>query len=621
MTSNEQIYQEIKNEQWDVEKLIGMVNEKGITKPKYQRKQKWSVEPKKANLPSEQKFIEFLYKTRNSVHPITFGRIDNGYSNIDGNNRINAIVHFMQRPFHIFSDYLDDICQFIDDNIKDEEAISTISVMFDEMSYTDIMDFEYKTYFIQNGEKELYMSVLKDLRDDFEDIIDDVKQKLSIGTKRFDIAVKINVNIFCGYSSMELCKTFEDINRYNSRLTETELLACSLYNVNSFVIHDSTVRNGIKEMLKQLYDSRAENEVLVCHEYKEDEKMNAYDFMVGFQSYAHGICKLIEETNNEGQTLFFKVYNAIYTADTDEDLFSTDNINDFVSLITRTVGILEQLLNKLSMGNLTGNKIFDACNKKVYSLKKNNWYVLISSIIGYIRKKTSDVEILNSIEKSVLFHFFVNDIKNSEQRDELKLFDMIIYEAGGGFIDSQAKKVLDNPSLISSKVTRDIMCRAINVLMQDKINPVQYETRSSGKKEMRRSRLFYEKTLMYCYFKNKVPVEFLRHTYWLEHIFPFSCEWEGEIDIDRLGNVIPLIDELNAKRSNKHISEYNKHDEMRFIGFIHDIIPSNDLYDRVVNHMKTKPVIMEIDEFDNMCTRNEDIYRDTFLEYLFRKNA
>jgi hypothetical protein len=126
---------------------------------------------------------------------------------------------------------------------------------------------------------------------------------------------------------------------------------------------------------------------------------------------------------------------------------------------------------------------------------------------------------------------------------------------------------------------------------------------------------------MYCYFKNKVPVEFLRHTYWLEHIFPFSCEWEGEIDIDRLGNVIPLIDELNAKRSNKHISEYNKHDEMRFIGFIHDIIPSNDLYDRVVNHMKTKPVIMEIDEFDSMCTRNEEIYRDTFLEYLFRKNA
>jgi hypothetical protein len=620
MTSNEQVYKEIKNDQWEVEKIIGMVNEKSITKPKYQRKQKWTVQPKKANLPSEKMFIEFLYKTRNSVHPITFGRIDNGYSNIDGNNRINAIVHFMQRPFHIFSDYLDDICDFIDDNIKDEEARSTISVMFDEMSYTDIMDFEYKTYFIQNGEKELYMSVLKDLRDEFEDIIDEAKRKLCIGTKRFDIAVKINVNIFCGYSSMELCKTFEDINKYNSKLTETELLACSLYNVNKFVIHDSTVKNGIKDVLKQFYDSRAEDEVLVCHEYKEDEKMNAYDFMVGFQNYIHNKCKLIEETNNEGQTLFFKVYNVMYNADTDDNLFSTENINDFISKITHVVVILQQLLHKLSMENLTSNnKIFDACNKKVYSLTKNNWYVLMSSIVGYIRNNTSDIDILKSIEKSILFHFFVNDIKknNEKIRDELKLYDMIIYEAGGAFINSQANKVLREPSLVSSKITKDVMCRAIDALICDKLSPKQCDTQINGK-DKRRPRAYFEKALMYCYYKNKVPVEFLHHTYWLEHIYPFSSKWTGEIDIDRLGNVIPLIDELNAKRSNKHISEYDKHDGLKFIKFINGIIPKHDVYDQIISHANTLPCIINIDEFDRTCTNNENIYRDTFLDYLFR---
>ena len=103
----------IKNEQWPVRELISKIDNKDIVKPKFQRKKKWDILPKKDSTPNEKAYIKFLYDTENSVHAITFAQKSNSngviYSNIDGNNRINAIKHFMDKPFEIFSEYLDDL--------------------------------------------------------------------------------------------------------------------------------------------------------------------------------------------------------------------------------------------------------------------------------------------------------------------------------------------------------------------------------------------------------------------------------------------------------------------------------------------------------------------------------
>ena len=34
----------------------------------------------------------------------------------------------------------------------------------------------------------------------------------------------------------------------------------------------------------------------------------------------------------------------------------------------------------------------------------------------------------------------------------------------------------------------------------------------------------------------------------IEHIMPNSSEWEGELDKDRIGNLIPIISEINSQR-------------------------------------------------------------------------
>jgi hypothetical protein len=604
--------------------LLCKIKNNEIYKPKFQRKRKWNILPdKKDNAPSEKKYIQFLYDTHHSVHPITFGVISGLNSNIDGNNRINALAHFMDKPFEIFLEYLLEIIHFIDKNFTDVDIISKIQTGFKTINYDTLMSFKYNKDFFNNKfafDNDFYDKWLKLKRDEFEDLIECLQKKLKInGEDRFDTTVHVSANLFEGYSTEELCKTFEDINKYNSNFPEIELLASRLHTNTNFTINNKTVNCEIIDHIKTFYMERAKNETLSCYIYGENDKMNAYDFMVGFQYYAHNKCLIIEEPNNDGLSLFFKVYKTLYKGSFDETLNSV-NINDFVDKILKVINLLQSLCTNVFAENLTGSKIFDACNKKVNTLKKNNIYLIICSIVGYINQNTPSIEILKSIEKCIFYHFFVGDISSKENKDIFKVHDSIIYEAGGTYIDNMAGQMYKTPSTISDKITESLMMDVITVLIKESIKNKPYEVRSNGKdkNDKRRNRKFFEKALFYIFYTNKVPTEFLKHTFWVEHICPFSSEWcDQQLDIDRLGNIVPIIDNLNSKRNNKHISEYTKHDKSHFIEFVKDLIPTYDVYDTICSHSQKKPNIISCDEYNNRCASNEDVYRDVFIKHLF----
>jgi hypothetical protein len=613
----------VKNEQWYVKELANKVDSKEICKPKYQRKRKWDILPKKENVPSEKQYIEFLFENYNSVYPITFGHVDGKFSNIDGNNRINAILHFLEEPFSLFPEYLKDINTFFDDNIKDEDAREKSKDLIKKISYDELMNFKYNKYFIKKESKDFYEKHLKSVNDESEAVCDKLISCMQIRNKdRFDNDVKIIVNLFEGYSTDELSKVFGDINKYNTRLTEIELLACRLYNTNEFTINDNVVKTEITNCIKAYYENRADGEVLHCYSYDEkNEKMNAYDFIVGFQNYANKKCSLIHETDNEGLSIFFKIYKTIYKGNID-DTFTTENVNSFITHVNSVIDILIKIKNTFVMEHLEGSgKIFDTCNKKIDSLKKNNMYIIISAIIGYLEKKTDIKTIIKSIETCIIFHFFVNDVSDKEKRDSFKINDTILYETGGGFIDAKSKELLKFPENISNKITGNLMETLLIHLIQENVKNKKYEVRENGKDKLdkRRPRKFSEKALIYYYYKNKIPCEFLDNKFWIEHIVPFSSSWNVnyDVDIDRLGNIIPVIDKLNNKRSNQHISTYNKIDKEKFMDFLKDIIPSAEDYDKIVSHKIKKPEITDSDKFNIMCDNNEKRIVKTFIKALF----
>ena len=623
------VVKQIKNENWTIKILASKVLTREIYKPKYQRKRKWNLFPKKVNVPSEKKYIEFLYDASNSVHAITFGQ-DNGkiLSNIDGNNRINAIMHFLKEPFVLFPEKLDNLKDYIsnygndkiDEKIAHELSYKVIEIV-GNLSYVELMGFRYNIFF-KDKYQQLYDEHLKIMRDDLEPLFDELIEQMKINNvDRFDETVKINVNLFLGYTTEELADVFSKINQYNSGLTEQEALASRLFNITNFIIEDKILECEIKQFLNKYYMDRTKDEILDCYMYNEiDDKMNAYDFMVGFQDYSNDKCSLIHKTDNDGLSLFFKIFKNIYKGSFDIT-FNTENVNTFIGYITKAINILQKLKSIIFMENLVGgggNTIFDAATKKLNSLKKNNMYLVITAIIGYIKNNTSENEILSSIEKTILYHFFVNSIEDKEKRDQFKLIDGILYEAGGSFIDNVAKDYLKTPETISCKITEDLMENVLNQLINENVKNKKYEIRSNGKdkNDKRRQRKLHEKVLIYYYYICKVPTQFLKKNFWVEHMFPFSCSWEDNLDLERLGNIFPILDNLNKERSNKHISEYKKIDKEEFMKFI-DIIPTNELYDQIVSHKNKKPHIKNSEKYNLFCLDNEKKLINYFLKKIF----
>jgi hypothetical protein len=611
----------IKNEQWFVKNLTQKIKNGEIYKPKVQRKKKWDILPKKDKTPSEKNYIIFLYSKHNSVHAITFGQINGKFSNIDGNNRINAISHFLSEPFALFPEYLSKINIFIDYCFENFEVNNQFKTIIQKMSYNEIITFKYNKYFEEIGEKKLYDEHLKFKRDEFEVYFDEIISMLKINNEdRFDHSVKINVNLFEGYSTEELNSLFGEINQYDNKLSEIELLACRLSEVNNFEINNPIIKAEIIICIKEFYMNKNKDEILNCYTFDENiDKMNAYDFMVGFQNYANKQCKIICETGNDGLSIFFKLYKTLYQGSLD-NTFTNENINNFITKIEKSIAILKIVCNDIFMEKLANkNKTFDACNKKIDSLRKNNMYLIIAAIIGYYEKDENTEVIIKSIEKAILFHFFVQEIHDTKRREIFQLADSIHYTAGGNFINNQANKFYENPNKISDEITENKMIEVIQQLIEENIKNKKYIVRSNGKDKIdkRRSRKFHEKALIYIYYKNRVPTEFLKNNFWTEHICPFSCSWDNEIDIDRFGNIIPIIDELNNSRLNKHISEYRKKDKDNFINYVNDIIPSNELYDKIISHIDKKPHVIDTIKYDYLCKRNEEVFKNTFIKYLF----
>lgn len=604
----------IKNETWYVKNLVAKVKNDEIYKPKYQRKRKWDELPKKENVPSEKNYIEFLYDSHHSVHAITFGQDREKLSNIDGNNRINAICHFLKEPFVLFPERLTPLKNMISDK-KDTVVASKVEDIFKKITYDELMNFKYNKFFITKGHVEFYKEHLKDLFDDVETTVDELIQHMKINNGRFDFVVEININIFSGYTTEELSDVFSKINKYNSGLSEQEALASRLFNITDFSIENSTVEFEIKRILKEYYKDNTNGEILSCYEYQEHDTMNAYDFMVGFQNYANDKCKLIIKTDNDGLSLFFKIFKTIYKSL--DNTFTTENINEFIDYMLTSLQILKKLEQNLFMENLKGG-IFEAANKKLKSLKKNNLYLILVSIIGYLKRGTSETDIIKSIEKSILYHFFVNSVSDKDKRNQYKFNDGILYEAGGSFIDNKAKEYLKTPESISSKISLDIMYSLLKTLIDENTENKKYMVRENGKDkyDKRRSRGLHEKVLIYYYYYCKVPTKYLSNTFWIEHMFPFSCSWENEIDIDRLGNIIPIVDTLNSNRGNKHIGVYKKLDKEKFLSFM-DMIPSIEKYDGIVRHATTKPHIYNSEGYDLFCSENEEQLIQCFLEKIF----
>lgn len=618
------MFNNIKNEQWYVKELIAKINNNEIIKPKFQRKRKWDIVPSKNNehIPNEKSYIEFLYKKKNSVHAITFGQEarlnDVCFSNIDGNNRINAIKHFIENPFDIFSDYLTTLNNILDNN--NSENTKEIKNIFSSLSYNQFLSIKRPDKFFRDTIKKSYLfDEIKDIQNDIDDEIDKIKEKLKInGEDNFDTNVKISVNIFEGYTTDDLCETFEEINKYSSNFTETELLSCRLYNVYNFDIFDNVFKTSLENSIIKYYDDKAQNEVLECYKFNPElHNINAHDLIIGFQNLCSVNFDFIEKTDADGLSLYFKLWKALYN-NYEENTFNSNNVNKFIDDINYSCILIKETYSIIFTNQINDKLFNNTCQKKFKCLKKNNMFILICFIISHKNNYTHESIIKNYLEKIILYHFLTSDIKDKNKRDEFRNYDGISYTSGGVYIKNLTTKILNTPNIIVDNLTITKFTDLLTFLFNENNNPYERKLPNGNfKNDKRRILKFFEKTIMFYFYKKKMPTNFLEKEFSIEHICPNSSDWIGKLDKDRTGNLVPIISNINSSRGNKHINQYEKTTEGKeFITFIKDIIPSHSNYDNIVIFDR-KPTIKNIELYNEMCNKNENIYKDCFIKSLF----
>lgn len=168
-----------------------------------------------------------------------------------------------------------------------------------------------------------------------------------------------------------------------------------------------------------------------------------------------------------------------------------------------------------------------------------------------------------------------------------------------------------------------IFFELIEDLIYENNNPYRRKLESrKNAHDKRRPLKFFEKKLMFYYYKKKIAVNLLNKEFSIEHIFPNSCDWNGELNKDRIGKLIPIIYSINSSRGNKHIDNYKNTPEGNdFCDYIRDIILNCIVYDSIViyqiqNKIK-KPFIKDNEKYNNLCNQNELIYTNNIINCLY----
>lgn len=613
------------NKVMHVHELLSIVSQ--INKAEFQRKSYWRrnsyIDVKKnKKTPTFNNYIKYLYKYLNSGIGISLGVSisDNKekYTIIDGNNRINAIINFVKRPLWVFK----------------YEFESYIDVLRKYIPEEDIENISYKQLYDYRRLKNLstiykYCQNLKvDQAEQVEDILEKIQRELKIksnGSNSFLEGVKIIIIENRNGTREEYNNKFLEMNEYDGKLTQSEILAGKLYDI-PIILKDTDISYKLIKYILEYYDDRDEGEILSIDKTikKNIDNINAFELFVGIQylmnEYSKGV--ISKYSGDNGLALIFKIVK-IYSDSKNIDKNSVKNINisEFINILIKVSTIISNVLESVSCDADLDNKLF--IKNSDIKVKKNNLYILCITILILIKNNVSDKDIIKKSTIAICYHIICNKIKNEEDSSEyydkivyLKNKDRLKYDAGGSFIDNQCNMIYNkNPQFIFENIKKSDMEDALSIWCNQANKPKSYKKK--GKK--RRQINIVERMIYSILFRTIVSQNDLHDKKMsIEHLVCYSSSYKGNIDIDRLGNKIPIPLDSNIKRSNKHISEYKKLCPEYYSNYIDKLMSSDD-YDSIVNYnQQNSPLIHNNSNYEAVCERNKEYYIKKVVEYLFK---
>lgn len=609
-----------KSENWSVEQLINLINQKRIRNPKCQRRKKWGKHPisnsKKSNYHD---YIKFLYDTCYSVEAITIAKYiedkNEIYVNIDGNNRINAIVYFYNHPLDIFRN-----------NFHELRYSGTTHKAFVDMlsniDYPTFMGIRRMTRYINRLKNEEISNYWKSLEDDMIEYIEDeveiVQSVLKIsGGEFFHTNVFMNLVIFNNPTTDQLSQIFSNINMNSNPLSSNDILAATLLCANNFNLNfDPILKNNLYNQLDKYYNEIQEDEILECYHPDSVDKMNGTEFLISFQNYCSDKYKIIPNfisDTTEGIGIFHKLFdlsNVFFGLEPNN--FTTPNIQNFSESIIKSLEVLNTIVNKLCPPTID---LYHFKQDSQLTLKKTPLIVLIVTTIKLLEmnnnNKISEKEIHTILKRTICYHYLL-DYLPKDKRDKYIVNDDIRCQIGCKAIQSRVNSILQNPENVGYTITSERMTSLFKDIVEYYNQPYAYEDRP----KRRRGLSFPYRLLLSLYYNNRVPYVYTQKKQNIDHVFVFSSHWENnnEIDLDRIGNLILIDGELNNKRSNNSIQYYydTVPDLMNCLNY-----PSIEAYNSVVTHDNKSVTIQDTEKFKKITSNIENMYIENAVKCIF----
>jgi hypothetical protein len=292
-------------------------------------------------------------------------------------------------------------------------------------------------------------------------------------------------------------------------------------------------------------------------------------------------------------------------------------MNRFIEKAISATEILAQTMDDIFPRNVDETIFNQQGKRESVGLCNTQLLLVLSAIIGLSNQDMPPAEIVCKIKRALIYNYMANNIDtNDDMSDSYKLHNALSIERRENRSETYAVKMMNEPDLLVEGIDEDCM-RAI-VTLTIKSNVKAESLKAKKTKNKRRKLTLIDRLITSAYFRKHVSHSYLDKPFSNEHLIPFSSCWEQDaaIDIDRLGNLVPMLAGLNKGRGNGPIAYYYEKEPV-YCTFFKTLMPSQEKYEALIQYAKKVPTIQDVNAYNAFCERNEAAYIETFLKSIY----
>jgi hypothetical protein len=558
-----------------------------IIKPYHQRKRKWDNEKDKG-------YVQFAIKNANTVTIFILNeKIKDGikyYYVWDGNNRTNALLSFYNKPLELMSELIP------------KSYPIEIQNIFKSSSLEDILkNKNFKTFCFNKDKKDWYRG---QSNNDDNDTLDSDFEKLQDELRSFNFNdIILNTTVFQNEDDETMVNIYENVNRGGDPISYQDVLAAKTHNIN----YNSTDIDLYKEIMKEVinnYHNNENSELLKTdiESFKILDSLNLYQVLFGFQLYLSKNYKIIPSPGNETMKsnsldLVFDIYKYLIdnTFDTKHD------INTFINTLEKSTELLNKYINDI---------YYNEDDTKKNDTKKNSDKVIpknsLLRILTYLYVN-NNVGLEKNIKAIILYHLLMAcspkgkyvEESDKEKKKYFEEYDSLKYEPSSTFLQNKMKNIIEKKTF--NVPPHDKMRELLEYINTKSINNI-----ISDNKKRKKNTSDFIKICLATYFNLMVPNSFKLVNKELDHIIPFSSNYEGTLDVNRLGNLMYMNSSINNKKSNNMLTDkFIKDNNLYYYHY-----PTETEYKQIINKNK----IICNNKYNIMCEKREKIFFDKIIE-------